>query len=117
MTELFPPDPTCPHGRTRPGCPFCRTRRTDPPESLNAARTALQSPIRQTVLELLRNGPLTDDQIVKWFAEHGHAGSPSGIRTRRKELTDDGHVHRHAVDGLSPHGRAAARWYAYRTGP
>ena len=115
--QLFPIAEACQHGRARAVCPFCHTRATDPDTSLAAARQALAgdtpNTIRATILALLAGGPLTDDGIVKWFAEHGQPGSPSGIRTRRKELVDDGLVFRHRFDGLSPTGGKAARWYAH----
>jgi hypothetical protein len=112
--ELFPTAQTCGHGRPVHECPFCVTRSTDPDTSLAAARTAIahSGTIRRHVLDILRRGPLTDQQLVTYFAEHDIVGTPSGIRTRRKELADDGIVFRHEVDGITDTGRKAARWYA-----
>ena len=44
---------------------------------------------QQAVLDVLRNdGPMTDDQIGTALAFYGVPMSPSGARTRRRELCD-----------------------------
>lgn len=114
---LWPMPDLCGHGRARKVCPFCRTRSSDPDTSLEAAEKAVTNAgtIRHRVLECLRIGPMTDDELIAWFREHELKGSPSGVRTRRKELESDGLVHRHPVDGKSLNGGRAARWYAHKT--
>jgi hypothetical protein len=44
------------------------------------------------ILNILKMGPMTDEQIVNRFASMGIAASPSGIRSRRAELCRAGKV-------------------------
>jgi hypothetical protein len=72
-------------------------RRTDPPTSHAAAASARVGAgvIRAHVLEALRlasRSPrlhgLTDDELLAEFERRNWPGTPSGIRTRRRELVD-----------------------------
>jgi hypothetical protein len=69
-------------------------RRTDPETSHEAAASVEDlTEKRRLVLTLLREiGPCTDEWLVfcypQYFPEHRQ--SPSGIRTRRRELVDAG---------------------------
>lgn len=67
-------------------------RSTDPETSHEAAASAEPSAasIRARVLDVLTDAAadgLTDEEIGEAFANLGWPGTPSGIRTRRKELT------------------------------
>lgn len=71
-----------------------RARATDPhtPHDAAASAATKQSMGQSAVLYVLRlYGPLTDEALLVRYAVHEQAGdvqhqSPSGIRTRRKEL-------------------------------
>jgi len=72
-------------------------RHTDPPTSHAAAASAVPAAgaIRGHVLEALRLAGkstrlrgLTDDELLAEFARRSWPGTPSGIRTRRRELVD-----------------------------
>jgi len=64
-------------------------RRTDPETSHDAARSVEVTPGRAAVLRaFLNHGDMTDEQLSR-CPEVKHL-SPSGIRTRRKELADAG---------------------------
>lgn len=75
--------------RARSHPPETRVRRTDPETSQEAAHTLgdlLES--QNEVLALLRElGPATDEVFVE-FAQQRCQQTPSGLRTRRRELVD-----------------------------
>ena len=70
-------------------------RRTDPDTSWEAARSVDPLKLRATqreILWVLRNwGPLTDEEIAVIVGPES-TQSPSGLRTRRRELVDRGLV-------------------------
>lgn len=91
--------PTCSGGKAgRPvvdGAPHAR--REDPQTSHTAAESArpVASEVRAHVLEAIREAGrdaglhgLIDEELVALFAARGWPGTPSGIRTRRRELVD-----------------------------
>lgn len=92
-------------------------RATDPTTSHVAARTDPnyhRPNLRRTILDLLeRHGPMTDETIAHRLAALGVTFTPSGARSRRRELVDLGYV---AVFGSavagSATGRPATVWYA-----
>ena len=93
--------------------PKPRARRTDPPESHAAAASVRNVTEAQTaVLELLdRFGPLTDLELAMRHADEAtDPVSPSGLRTRRAELTEAGLVHDTLERRESPSGRLCAVW-------
>ena len=97
--------PRCPNRRV-PGSLYCaehrderepsgeaHARRGDPETSHEAARALEEGDLRDRqryVLYVLRRvGPLCDEDIAKEYAAMGFPPqSPSGLRTRRRELVD-----------------------------
>lgn len=88
--------PTCQHAGRVVESIEPVARRTDPPTSHTAATSARAGAgaIRANVLNTLRAaakgrpGGMTDEELVAYFEQQGMAGTPSGIRTRRRELVD-----------------------------
>lgn len=99
--------------------PAPKARTTDPDTS-HAAASSLHhlTERRQAILEVLkRYGPLTDEALVALYDELADSGdvppqSPSGIRTRRSELTRDGHVADTGRRSTTTTGRSAILWHA-----
>lgn len=93
-----------------------RARHTDPETSHEAARSVseeISRTIRAHVLTLLRaRGPLTDEDLVFEFGVNNLPGTPSGIRTRRKELQTAGLVRESGYVGLLASGRFGIKWEA-----
>ena len=87
-------------------------RATDPTTSHQAAASVTnQTTIRDRVLYELRHDPLTFDQLLARFAATDIRHSPSGVRTRTRELVDAGLVESHPTRrGTTPAGRACALW-------
>ena len=92
---------------TRPA----RARNTDPQTSHDAAASVTgQTETQRHLLELLANEPATDmDLIERWHPEWGPA-TPSGLRTRRSELTEAGLVIDTGERRPSPSGRLCVVW-------
>lgn len=68
-----------------------------------------------TVLNILReHGPMTDDRLVLVYpAFSSHRQTPSGIRTRRRELADLGFVEDSGYNSKTlATGRSAIVWKA-----
>lgn len=96
-----------------------RVRRTDPETSVEAAES-VEDKLRlsqQAVLEIMRAFPvgLTDTDLINVYrARAGRAGIPqqseSGIRTRRKELVDQGKVFNTGATTTLPSGRRSIIW-------
>lgn len=53
------------------------------------------------------NGAMTDDTLVKLMYPYTATQTPSGIRSRRKELVDQGRIEE---KGLKPNGRKRRIW-------
>lgn len=87
-----------------------RARPTDPATSHQAAATVAATTGRQVVLETLRAHPagLCDEELV---AVVGDRLSPSGARTRRRELVDAGLV---ADSGIRRRTRAGRKTIVWR---
>jgi hypothetical protein len=88
-------------------------RLTDPATSHAAARSVGDTgTIRARILELIRTeGPLTDEELLELFERrHPASATPSGIRTRRKELVDMGYLEDSGQRGTTRAGRQAAIW-------
>lgn len=73
--------------------PRARARRADPETSHEAAKSVVELRKRQqAVLEVLKCGPTTDEELVckypyfAWEEADYPKQSPSGLRTRRSEL-------------------------------
>jgi hypothetical protein len=89
-------------------------RRSDPETSWQAARSVDPLKLRATqreILWVLRNwGPLTDEEIAVLVGPDSQ--SPSGLRTRRRELVDAGLVVDTGRRRKSRSGRAMIVWAA-----
>ncbi len=90
-------------------------RATDPETSHEAAASLTSDRLRESqyaVLDaLIDHGPICDADLVDAYMMHGYAPrqSPSGIRTRRKELVALGKV-RAAGHTVLSSGRRAIVW-------
>ena len=102
----------------RPG--VLATRSTDPETSRLAAHTVRLGGSQIDVLAVMREfGPMSDDSLVR-FMESACKGrgirrqSPSGIRTRRRELVDRGLVVDTGNRVTLQNGRKAILWQALK---
>lgn len=101
---------------TQPSLPFGDpvARRTDPDTSWDAARSVDLRRRTRTHSEILAilaaHGPLMDHEIAAHAITRGSFTSPSGFRTRRKELTARGFVVFTGRYGHTPAGRRAEIW-------
>jgi len=89
-----------------------RVRTTDPSTSKAAAASLPEGRIRHSqeqVLAVLRRGPATDSELVVALAGEQ---SPSGVRTRRKELVEKGLVRDSGDRVRLPSGRQSIVWVA-----
>lgn len=108
---------------SHPGCdPKTRqavARRSDPGTSWAAAKSVSETQMRisqQAVLSLFREyGPMTDEDMVRQYELRLHRlpmQSPSGLRTRRKELQEMGKVRDAGRKAQLKSGRMAIVWEA-----
>lgn len=93
--------------------PYART--TDPHTSHAAAASVDRDQLpwiqRNIVTLLALEGAMTDDQIAYlWHNRISEPVSPSGLRTRRKELTDLGRIKDSGKREKLPSGRYAILW-------
>lgn len=82
------------HGE-RPAAQQAHARNSDPATSHAAAeRVRDLNATQRLVLRVLADiGPSTDERLAAYWREHEITSiSPSGLRTRRSELVDTGHV-------------------------
>ena len=99
-----------PFGKACSGCSATvATKKEHPRQSHVAARSTKVKAVRSLVEETLRRGSMTDERLVATIRGEGHAASPSGIRSRRAELTRDGVVEQDGY-GITVSGREARRW-------
>lgn len=92
---------------------FAHARETDPETSHHAAGSVSSHQaalIRTRVMSVLKDTPATDEAVIDAFASHGWPGSPSGIRTRRSELVEAGHVIDTGRHRKTRSGRDAIVW-------
>lgn len=89
-------------------------RLTDPDTSHAAAASVTNYlSVQHAILDILiRWGPLTDEQIAAHFKALGTRFSPSGLRTRRKEMVDAGLVVANPRKATLSSGRQGTRWQA-----
>lgn len=95
-------------------------RTTDPETSHQAAESIDPDTVRvsqASILFVLARQPMTDDELVAEYLELATEGvvrqqSPSGIRTRRKELVTAGWVEDTGHRRLLASGRSAVVWAA-----
>lgn len=87
-------------------------RLTDPDTSHAAAKSVNNvQRLRDVVLATVReHGPISDEELIDRLHRAGVQGSPSGIRTRRSELTTAGLITNHSKDGVTLSGRRCRRW-------
>lgn len=74
---------------------MAHARRTDPETSHAAAASLTPTALRASqseVLNILRQGPMHDQRIAQVAMDWHTKQSPSGLRTRRRELVDAGLV-------------------------
>lgn len=90
-------------------CGHAHSRRTDPETSHAAARSVSRvREARERILRALKtHGPMTDGEI---FPHVHNFMSPSGARSRRNELVDEGLVEDSGKRGLTESGRATIVW-------
>ena len=93
--------------------PFART--SDPETSHEAAASVMTGTVKQLqadiIWELEFHGALTDEQILELVQGHHESPvSPSSLRTRRRELVDDGIVRTAEGRGTTEAGRACYKW-------
>lgn len=101
-----------------PEGPRAHARRTDPVESHQAAASVDVKPNQAAVLRVLREvGPVTDAALVTLYQSRQAVDptslpvqSPSGIRTRRKELVEAERVRDSGARVRLDSGRWAAVW-------
>lgn len=89
-----------------------RARNTDPETSHAAARSVTGVTERQrALLALFRHfGPMTDVEIAENYPASFPKQSPSGLRTRRAELVEQGLVRWDGFTRTLPSGREARVW-------
>lgn len=92
-----------------------RARLTDPATSHAAAASVNRAElpyVKRSILTIMAlDGPLTDDELWDiWQARMTTQISPSGLRTRRRELLDDGLVRDTGERRTLPTGRSAIVW-------
>lgn len=93
----------------RPARP--RTRAGDPGTSRAAAATVDRLPtLKRLILDALRARPMTDEELIEALRRAGVMGSPSGIRSRRAELVEDGLVVETGSHRPTETGRQATVW-------
>jgi hypothetical protein len=91
---------------------FTLTRTNDPQTSHDAAASLKDVRASQrAVYQMLRDyGPSTDERLQQLAHDHGIRMSPSGLRTRRHELTALGLVVDSGRTAVLATGRAAIVW-------
>jgi len=89
-------------------------RRSDPQTSHDAAasiRSASIETLRALVMQTIEAwGACDDTELVARIGRSGSVYSPSGIRTRRRELTDDGLIVDTGMRVKLASGRMAIVW-------
>jgi len=85
-------------------------RGSDPSTSHEAAASVDVRKSQQQVLELLQAGPAIDDWLLGRAMAAGVWMSPSGLRTRRKELVDMGRVIDTGERHKTTSGRSSIVW-------
>ena len=95
---------------------MARARKTDPHTSHEAAKRVASSNLKERILILFeRHQSMTDEQLITHYnrAMH-HEGWPiateSGIRSRRKELVDEGKILDSMTTGLTVSNRSTIIW-------
>lgn len=87
-------------------------RATDPDTSHEAAMSVSNYiSVQHAILDIVaRWGPLTDEAIAQHMASVPMRTTPSGLRTRRKELVEQGMLRANPRKVRISTGRLATRW-------
>jgi len=86
-------------------------RRSDPATSFQAAASVDLTNGQKIVMAAFRvRNQMTDDELVNLVAELRLKLSPSGCRSRRKELVERGILRDSGVKALTPHKRTTTVW-------
>lgn len=88
-------------------------RHTDPDTSHEAASSVRRAKVREVqaaILDQLRRGPMTDEELLHATARMVGQCSPSGLRTRRHELVASGQVEDSGETRPTASGRSAVVW-------
>ena len=95
---------------------IAHARTTDPRTSRDAAASVdVHADRYRGILHLLIGEPMSDEQLWCHYTAYQAAygwpqQSPSGLRTRRRELVDAGYVRASRVEGRTESGRACQLW-------
>lgn len=93
---------------------MANARRRDPITSWMAANSvANEDTIRYHVVRALNRRPMTDEELLSTLSEKV-ACTPSGVRSRRAELTQDGYVVNTGRTRKTTTGREAQVWAVNR---
>lgn len=100
---LFKDDPAMQEPRARAG---------DPETSVEAAQSVRdRSILQEAILKILkRYGAKTDERIAQYLFDMGMATTPSGMRTRRRELVQMGMVQDTGKRRRTKAGRNSIVW-------
>lgn len=94
--------------------PQARARTTDPATSHAAAASLSIEQLRSSQREVydlfLLNGDMTDEQVADVAVIRGVKQSPSGLRTRRKELVEGGMLEDSGRRAALRSGRSSIVW-------
>jgi len=110
----FCPHPNClghlANGNGEPDS--AEARRTDPETSHEAAASVGDTrPSQQAVLKMFQDyGEMCDEELLRLATAAFLRQSPSGLRTRRRELVDKGLLKDSGRRGLTPAGRRTIIW-------
>ena len=111
------PDPPAPVREE----PHAVARRGDPITSHEAAASIKSEELRRSQLAVLamfqRFGPMYDQSLVQQYQDHGEGypqQSESGIRTRRRELVDQGVLEDSGEKVVLQSGRKSIVWRIFR---
>jgi len=88
-------------------------RTVDPQTSVDAAAGVTDqgwTDLQSTILNLLREGPLTDEELIPKVWRVGPYRTPQRIRTARKELTLRGVLRASNVTRIGRSGYRATVW-------
>lgn len=112
--KLFSVCETVSKEQVRESYPQAHARRTDPPQSHEAAKRAgtKTAQVRAAIEIVFReSGPMTDEELIRKYRERNlsPSASDSGIRTRRKELANLGKL-RISGDGQTQAGNPCRVW-------
>lgn len=94
---------------------IARARHTDPANSHYAAESVTNvTEVKRRILQTFEQyGAMTHEQLVKNYASMWgirNRASSSGLRSRCKDLFDDGYIIKTDLEGKTEAGRSSAVW-------